>query len=268
MKLTGTLKNEKGENVPTSIDVTMPTTTTPPPPPPVVTEPPPTTELPPIVTQPTGSPPLVYTDARYSANATASSSTLQRGATIANKSITDTGQVASIVMFGGGCTVKNCRIKSREGLRVSGGGDFNISDTYVEVNGTGADHADGLQAYSPGDKGKIIVRNSTFKCGLDAATAGFFIADNWTGTIDLENVVFLGGPFGLRVHPDTGGNNILRLKNVFFVPPFGYQPYLFTNVAGKRNLFDAASGGLWENVCMATISNGKLVPGASIARPG
>ena len=186
MKLTGTLKNEKGENVTTVLDVTMPTTTTPPTtePPPVVTEPPPTTEPAPITTPTAGTPPLVYTDTRFNSNAASSSITLQRGTSVEAKSITDTGHTASIIMLGNN-TMKRCRIKSREGVRVAGSGDFNIVDSYIEVNGTGTDHADGLQAYAPGSRGRIIVRNSTFKCGLDAATAGFFIADNWTGTIDL-----------------------------------------------------------------------------------
>jgi hypothetical protein len=228
---------------------------------PVVTEPPPATDPAPITTQPVSSPPLVYTDARFNANTVSSAITLQRGSSAENKSITDTGHTASIIMLGNN-SVKNCRIKSREGLRVAGSGDFNISNSYIEVNGTGSDHADGLQAYSPGSRGKIIVRNSAFKCGLDAATAGFFIADNWTGTIDFENVVLLGGPFGTRIHPDVGGDNIIRFKNVFYVPPFGWQPYLFSNAGGKRNVFE-----LWENVCMATISNGQLVKGAQISRP-
>jgi hypothetical protein len=47
------------------------------------------------VTQPTGSPPLVYTDARFNSNVASSSITLQRGATVENKSITDTGATAS-----------------------------------------------------------------------------------------------------------------------------------------------------------------------------
>src|SRR5687768_18364700 len=94
------------------------------------------------------------------------------------------------------------------------------------VNGTGDDHADGVQTYSPGDRGTIRIRNSTIKCGLDAATAGLFIADNWTGlrdgspTLDCENVLFWGGPFGLRCHSDRNGDVRVSLKDVFFAGPF------------------------------------------------
>ena len=52
------------------------------------------------------------------------------------------------------------------------------------------------------------------------------------------------------------------MRNVYFVGPFGYGPYLFSDVAGHRNIFE-----LWENVCNATIVNGKLVPGTPIPKP-
>ena len=66
--------------------------------------------------------------------------------------------------------------------------------------------------------------------------------------IDFENVVFLGSPFGARIHPEVGGDKILiRLKDLFFVPPFGYQPFLFTNLDGHVNIFDPAKGGLWHS---------------------
>jgi len=226
---------------------------------PVVTEPPPATEPAPIAVS--GTPPLIYEDARFNANVSAPSTTVQRGSSIQGKSITDTGHTASIILLGNN-SVNRCRIRSREGIRVASGGEFVITDTYVEVNGTGRDHADGLQTYAPGSRGKIIARNSTFKCGLDASTAGFFIADNWTGGSELENVVFLGGPFGLRAHSDTGGDLHVSLKNVSFVGPFKYKPFLLSGENGTKLIIDR-----WENVCMATISNGQLVKGAQIPRP-
>ena len=88
------------------------------------------------------------------------------------------------------------------------------------------------------------------------------MADNWTGTIDLENVVFNGGPYGMRLHPDTGGDNLIYLKNVYFVGPFGFAPFLFADAGGHRNIIS-----LWENVRSATIVNGVLVPGALIPSP-
>jgi hypothetical protein len=170
----------------------------------------------------------------------------------------------------GGNTLDYVNIKSREGIRIAGSGDFRINNSRIEVNGSGSDHADGIQTYSPGDRGRIIVRNSILKCGLEAATAGLFIADNWTGnigsedyTLDLENVVFHGGPFGLRAHSDSNGDVRIALKDVFFVGPFKYKPFLLSGENGTQLRIMK-----WENVRTATISaDGKLVPGSLIARP-
>lgn len=208
-----------------------------------------------------GGIPLSWDDARFSRNVTAGSTRVVNGGTIANKTITETGQTASIVT-GNGATIQNCRIKSREGIRIGGGGNFLIDGCYIEVNGTGTDHADGVQAYAPGSKGVIKVRNSLIKCGQDQATAGFFVADNWTGDVDLENFVFEGGPFGLRLHADKGGDINIFLKDVFFVGPFKYAPLMFLDYGGKRCVIQR-----WENVRLATIEGEKLIPGAAIQRP-
>jgi hypothetical protein len=253
LSLSGTLKDT---NSGSSYNVTIsPAGTTPPPP---VVTPPPVVE-PPVAS---GTIPLSYTDARFNKNAVASSTTVPGGGTIANKTITDTGSIASIVTRDGGATIKNVRIKSREGVRIGGGGTFVIEDSYIEVNGTGEDHADGIQTYSPGDKGVLRVRNTLIKCGVDQATAGLFIADNWTGGLELENVVFQGGPFGLRAHSDRGGDLHVSLKNVSFVGPFGYRPFLLSSENGTKLIIDR-----WENVSEATIVNGALVKGKAIPKP-
>lgn len=206
--------------------------------------------------------PLTYTATQFSGNTVASSTMVASGGTIANKTITDTGQTASIVTRSGGATIKNVRIKSREGVRIGGSGTFSIDGSYIETQGSGDDHADGIQAYSPGSKGILKITNSSIVSHNTAATAGLFIADNWTGTIDLENVVIKGGPFGARIHPDIGGDNIIRFKNVCFVGPFGYNRMLFSNYGGHVNKFE-----LWDNVRDCAIVNGQLVPGNLIARP-
>jgi hypothetical protein len=74
--------------------------------------------------------------------------------------------------------------------------------------------------------------------------------------------LFHGGPFGLRAHSDTGGDLHVSLKNVSFVGPFKYKPFLLSSENGTKLIIDR-----WENVCMATISNGQLVKGAQIPRP-
>lgn len=207
--------------------------------------------------------PLRFDDARFSSNAVSRALKLPPNGAVSNKSITDTGRTASIVTGDGG-TIKNCRVNSRECVRIGGSGTFLIDHCYLEALGAELDHADVIQAYSPGGRGTLAVSNTAIVTHDIAANAGLFIADNWTGTIDLENVAFIGGGvnFGLRVHPDVGGNNILRLKNVFFIPPFRYGPFLFGDVGGGRNIIE-----IWENVRMATIQNGQLRLGAILSKP-
>jgi hypothetical protein len=187
---------------------------------------------------------------------------LSKGQNLSRTSIKEqVSETASIGMSGDN-NVDHCRIDSREGFRVSGSGAFTISNSYIESQGMSGDHADGLQAYSPGNRGTLTIRNTTFHSHNHDATAGIFIADNWTGTIDLQDVVFIGGPFGLRVHPDVGGDNQVYLRNVYFVGPFQYGALRFSDVGGHVNHIM-----LWNNVRNATIVNGVLVPGSLIAPP-
>lgn len=207
--------------------------------------------------------PLGYDDRRFNANAASHALRLPSDGRLENTSITQTDAVASIVTQDG-ATIRNCRVKSRECVRIGGSGVFSIDNCYLEATGIESDHADVIQAYSPGDKGILRVSHTAIVTHGVAANVGLFVADNWTGTIDLENVVFIGGGvnYGLRIHPDRGGDNVIRLKNVFFVPPFRYAPYLFGDVAGRKNII-----GLWENVSMAVIADGRLVRGAALPRP-
>lgn len=223
-------------------------------------EPPVTQPEPPVVS---GSIPLSFDDARFASNTKSGPTGTENGGTTANKTIVDSSDSVSFWIGDGGGAIRNCRSRSREGIRVGGGGSVVIDSSYIEAKGIAGDHADGLQTYAPGKRGSITVRNTTFKCASDKnSTAGFFVADNWTGAIDFENVVFCGGPYGCRIHPDTGGDNILRFKNVFFVGPFMYGAMRMEDAGGHKNKIE-----LWENVREATIVNGALVPGNLIPRP-
>jgi hypothetical protein len=208
--------------------------------------------------------PLSYDDARFRGNAASDVVTIAAGGALSNKSITETGSTASIVMTRGGGIVQTCRVNSEECVRIGGSGSFLIDNCYLEALGVGSDHADVIQAYAPGGRGTLRVSNTAIVTHSVASNVGLFIADNWTGTIDLENVAFIGGGvnYGLRVHPDSGGDNIIKLKNVFFVPPFRYAPYLFGDYGGHKNIIQ-----LWDNVHNATIVNGALVPGSVIPKP-
>lgn len=212
---------------------------------------------------PAGTIPLSYNDARFSRNVASNAVAIAAGRTLSNKSITETGGIASIVMGNGG-TIQTCRVNSAECVRIGGSGSFVIDNCYLEALGAGSDHADVIQAYSPGSRGTLRVSNTAIVTHSVAANVGLFIADNWTGTIDLENVVFIGGGvnYGLRVHPDTGGDNIIKLKNVFFVPPFKYGQFFIGNYGGRKNIIQ-----LWDNVRNATIVDGALVPGSVLAKP-
>ena len=152
----------------------------------------------------TGSIPLTWNDARFSGCTTSNSVTVQNGATLSSKSITDTGHTASIILGSGGATVRTCRVNSRESVRVGASGTFNIDNCYLEATGQGDDHADTVQHYSPGSRGTVRVTNTSIVAHNTAATAGFFVADNWTGTFELTNVVIQGGPYGCRIHRIRG----------------------------------------------------------------
>jgi len=211
--------------------------------------------------EPTGDIPLSWDDPRFNQSITRGTTTMSKGQNYSNKSWEESSGNPTVTCNGNN-VLDTCRIKSREAVRIGGSGTFDYQNCYFEAQGQGADHADTIQAYSPGSRGTLVMRNTCVRAYNQAATAGLFIADNWTGTVDLQDVVFWGGPFGLRVHPDTGGDNILKLRNVFFVGPFGYAPYNLEDVQGHRNIIE-----LWENVCEATIQNGVLVPGSPLARP-
>jgi hypothetical protein len=210
-----------------------------------------------------GDIPVSYDDDRFKGNAASRALKLSSGGTVSNKSITQTGSIASIVT-GDGATIRNCRVNSRECVRIGGGGVFLIDHCYLEALGVESDHADVIQAYSPGSRGTLKISNTGIATHGTAANVGVFIADNWTGTIDLENVAFIGGGvnYGLRIHPDAGGDNIIRLRNVLFIPPFRYAPYLFGNVGRQKNIIE-----LWENVRIATMENDRLALGPALPKP-
>lgn len=210
-----------------------------------------------------GEIPLGYDDARFSGNAVSDALRVSANGTVSDRSITQTGNVASIVACGG-AIIRNCRVNSRECIRICGSGTFVIDGCYLEARGAGADHADVIQAYSPGGRGTLKVSNTAIVTHGVAANVGLFIADNWTGTIELENVAFIGGGvnYGLRIHSDIGGDNIIRLKKVLFIPPFRYRPYLFGDVGRHRNIIER-----WEDVRLGRIMDGKLVAGPALPRP-
>ncbi|MBR0717982.1 hypothetical protein JQ632_29030 [Bradyrhizobium liaoningense] len=90
-----------------------------------------------------------------------------------------------------------------------------------------------------------------------------FIADGYSGTFTFNNVVFEGGPFGLRIAADAGAghDDYLAFKDVYFVGPFAYGALWLEEVNANIHITQ------WENVRYATIVNGQLIPGDLIPAP-
>jgi hypothetical protein len=149
-------------------------------------------------------------------------------------------------------------VNSSEALRIVSG-TIRLQDSYLEATGHGDDHADVIQAYSPGSRGSLILRNTSIVAHNTAATAGIFIADSWKpDLVDLENVMFSGGPYAFRMHVDGYAGSHLRMKNVCFVGPFNYGLYLIDDLVTIDE---------WTNVNECVIQNGKLVPTKAIPHP-
>jgi hypothetical protein len=203
--------------------------------------------------------PLSWNDPMFNGVTSSGSVTLKNGGTISNQSITDSGDIASVVGYGS-FTVDGVRINSTEGVRIGGSGDIVINNSYIETKGGSGDHADGIQAYAPGSTGNVTITNTTIVSHNSNATAGMFIADDYNGTFTFNNVVFQGGPFGLRFAADDKGLTV-ALKDVYFVGPFEHDPLLFEKVNADIHITQ------WDNVRYATIENGELVPGAPISAP-
>ena len=155
------------------------------------------------------------------------------------------------------------RVNSRECVRITGG-TLRVDQCYLEAKalaGVG-DHADVLQAYSPGDVGHVILSNSFVKAYNIDATGGYFTADSWSGDITVFNTIFNGGPYGLIVYVDPGCHVNISLEDVFFVGPFANGQYAIAGIGGGTYTITK-----WTGVKNATIVDGVLVPGTSIPSP-
>jgi hypothetical protein len=204
--------------------------------------------------------PLSWDDPLFSGLTNSNSVEIKNGGSLSNYSTTDNGPLAS-VQLDGSATLNDVRINSREGVRIGGSGTINISNSYIETTGLAGDHADGIQAYDPGGTGNVTFTNTTIVSHDNNATAGLWIADQYSGTFSFNNVVFEGGPYGLRIADDAGRDDYVSLNNVYFVGPFEYGAFLLQEV--NANIHITA----WNNVRYATIVNGVLVPGALIQPP-
>src|SRR5687768_9872266 len=206
------------------------------------------------VMAPTRAIPLTQVAPQFRGNTSSGPTNVASGATLLNKTIVASApdwQSAAVVLNPGG-TIKNCVIKSNEAVRIGGNGTFVIDGCWLsaEANTEGA-HADTVQVYDPGCVVDVTVRNSLIEAFTHDATAGFFAADDAGGKFTFENVVFKGGPFGLRLCSDKPMT--VNLKDVYCVGPFAYDA-LFLQKVNHPFVIER-----WENVREATIVNGVLV---------
>jgi hypothetical protein len=210
----------------------------------------------------TGTIPITFNDPMFSGMTERTSKlTLNSGQNLTKTSIKEQSGDPSILCHGNN-KITTCRVQSRECIRITDNA-LTVDGCYLEAKGSGNDHADTLQAYSPGARGALVtLKNTHVRAFNQSATAGYFTADNWGGTIIHNNVIYQGGPYGLRVISDPGCHIDVDLENVFFVGPFGYGRFLFQEIGGGTLTIRK-----WVNVRDATIQNGKLVPGNIINKP-
>lgn len=203
--------------------------------------------------------PLSWNDPVF-ASAVSSSSrlSLASGETRSNLSIVEQSGEPTITC-NGSCTLDHIRLTSREGYRCVSGNQ-NLLWMWIEATGTGTDHADGIQCYSPGSTGTLTVKNTTIKVSGEM-NAAYFSADNWQGSHVLENVLLWGGNYAFFV-PGDGGSTI-SLKNVYIMEgSTRYGAFRMDVVNGRRPAITK-----WENVRYVSMQNGKLVMGAAIPQP-
>jgi hypothetical protein len=230
--------------------------------------------------------PLSPQDPRFKNNASWTNGVIKRG-TFANKSWNDGpnyGRGEPCFTWGGNgsdvLTLSQCLVDAREGPRIGAGSSsnpmatLNINESFINCVGKGKDHADGVQAYSPGGKGIINIKRTCLRNYSDKeardkygsgfiGSAGFFWADAMQGEVNFEDVVVWGGGRGVAIYADTGATRV-SFKNVFFVPgPDGWTAWAYDiRATGGKLAIDR-----WENVCEARIVDGKLVAGKPMPRP-
>lgn len=206
--------------------------------------------------------PILRSHPRFADNVSSAAVILPNGGTLSKKNILVPGQQAS-VQCNGSAVIRDCIVASNEGVRIGGAGTILIDGCHLSAKATSSkDHADTVQVYSPYSEVHVTVSNSLVEAFKEYATAGLFSADYACGSFTFDNVVFKGGPFGLRINRD-GKPISVSLKNVFFVGPFGWDRFLLQENSGPIEIT------AWEEVWEATIdAGGKLIRVKAIPRPG
>jgi len=211
-----------------------------------------------------GTIPITFNDPMFvGMTETTSTIALSLGQNLSNRSIIEGSGNPTITCLGNNILTL-CRVDSRECVRIANDDnqDLTIDRCYFESLGEGEDHADTIQAFSPGAEGGVVtITNTHIVAHTSSATAGYFTADGWGGTIIMQNCCFQGGPYGFRCHSDGGVHIDIFFEDVFFVGPFGTDAILVSAPDGTMTIQQ------WDNVRNATIVDGVIVPGSLIPSP-
>lgn len=234
---------------------------------------------------PGGSIPMSLTDPRFASNTAGSSGATFFSGTQANKTWNDNPGYASgaqcFTWEGDGSDVFNmnqCTVDWREGPRIGAGATptatMNIDQCFINCVGKTGDHADGIQAYSPGGIGLINVTNTCMRSYSDTEAVsvygagfigsdGFFWADSFQGTVSFTNVLIWGGARGVSIYADVGTTHV-SFDTVYFVASPGGWSFFDYDIkpTGGSLVVDK-----WTNVRAATISGGVIIPGALLPSP-
>lgn len=187
---------------------------------------------------------------------------LPNGQNLSNRSIVDDDVATAAIICNGNNILDKCRVLANEAVRLTVGTVI-MNQCYFEAEATNPEaHADTIQTYLPGGSGDFTLQNSYIKAYLTFATANWFTADDWSGTIRFDTVVVDGGPYGIRVNIDPGQHIDLYLKDVYLVGPFGFDDILLQHVDDGSSYIHQ-----WDNVREATIDGGVLVLGDLIPAP-
>jgi hypothetical protein len=180
-----------------------------------------------------------------------------KGEVISNLSIkTTSGSPAIDSPQGYNYTIKNCRFDCKEGPRISGSGSYLFEDVLVLFQGTGDDHADGIQDYGPGNAPTVkMVRVGSRAKAAGANNAACMFVDNARANVEMDACDFDGahcpskGLFIANVGNDIGTQS-LKVRNTILRNG--------TRFEGDLNVKE------WTN---NTDGAGKTIPSPSPVRP-
>ena len=242
-----------------------------------------TLPLSPIITSGSVSIPLSLSDARFAANVAGVAGVSFQTGTISNTTWNDSptyphgDQCCSWNAVSGTATLFQCSVDWREGPRIANDvGTLNVDQCFINCIGFIGDHADGMQAFSPGGVGTLNVTNTCFRSYSDTeavATYGasavsseaLFWADSYQGTVNFTNVLVWGGRSGVAIYADVGTTTV-NFTNVYFVLGTGdssWESFIYDIRATGGTLVV----GTWNNVCNATIVGNTIIPGSQLPSP-